>query len=84
MRVLPPSSFAVLLNTEQLDVKEQARREVALSSKDGAHVPSKKQKGQPLQYTSTDASSSVPPGNKGKKRQFFTNKGAQRQCSNLF
>ena len=85
MRALPPSSFAVLLNTDQLDANEQARRDVALSFKECAQPPSKKPKGQPLQYTSRNEEpySSTPSKNKGRKRQFPTQKGAQRQCSNL-
>ena len=36
MRVLPPASFANLLNADQLDAKERARLEVLISSRDGA------------------------------------------------
>ena len=39
VRVISTDAFAALLSSEQLDVKEQARREVALSSKDSALHP---------------------------------------------
>lgn len=50
MRVLAPSSVANLPNAGQLDVKEQARREVLLSTREGAPLPAKQQKNQHRQY----------------------------------
>ena len=85
MRVLPLGSFALLLNTEQLDVKEQARREAILSARDGAPPQQyKKLKGQPTRYSSKACEEAAASTPNGEKRQFFTQKGAQGQCSEIF
>ena len=63
VRVLPPIEFANLLNADQLDAKEQARRDVLLSSSDGSPPPYKQPKGHPLQYSPKSGEGvSVPHG----------------------
>ena len=89
MRVLSTDAYAALLSTEQLDAREQARREVLLSSRDGgpAYFPTNaKRKGGMSFRRARRISRPTPQGRKGKKKQFPTNKGgiAQRQCSCVF
>ena len=63
MRVISTDAFAALLSAEQLGVKEQALREVALSSKDGAHPAQYKQPKNQYSSKTGEAPAGQPPKN---------------------
>ena len=81
MRVLPTEAYVALLSTEQIDVKEQDRLEVLISSRDGgpAFAPTRtKHKGANVFSSRPDDQTPQPPKEERAEETISHNQGRRR------